>query len=274
MSDAVSTNPDLQPEAISHPRATQYAAPALEKGLDILELLSGEEEGLTRKDMAERLGRSVGEIFRMIDCLVRRAYIAPVGDVFILSTRLFELSHSFPPTKRLLSEAAPRMRALAERAEQSCHLSVLSGASQLVIAQADTPDGVGFSIKVGSKLDILKSASGLLLLAFQDPSEAERLMMQLSPEMPESERIDTREALQRIRSQKFTDMKSRQFSGVRAISYPIFDLNGHATAALTIPYIERLDDDRRPSAPSVQLQLSRAASELNAAMGVAIPYQI
>ena len=43
-----------------------YSAPALEKGLDILELLAGEAEGLSQAAIAERLGRSTGEIFRML----------------------------------------------------------------------------------------------------------------------------------------------------------------------------------------------------------------
>jgi DNA-binding CsgD family transcriptional regulator len=52
-----------------------YAAPALEKGLDILELLAKQAEGLTRREIAERLGRSVSEIFRMIEALTRRSYL-------------------------------------------------------------------------------------------------------------------------------------------------------------------------------------------------------
>jgi DNA-binding IclR family transcriptional regulator len=71
-------------------RLTPYSAPALDKGLDIIELLSKEEFGLTRRDIAERLGRSVGEIFRMLDKLVRRSYIVQKGDVFVLSTRLLD----------------------------------------------------------------------------------------------------------------------------------------------------------------------------------------
>jgi DNA-binding IclR family transcriptional regulator len=260
--------------AIGETRSAQYAAPALEKGLDILELLSKEENGLSRKDIAERLGRTIGEIFRMIDCLVRRSYIVQVDDVFILSTRLFELSHSFPPTRRLLSEAAPRMRALAEKTEQSCHLSVLSRMSQLVIAQSDTPEGVGFSIKVGSKLDILKSASGRVLVAFQERSDVERLMKQISPGLRAEELGNYEEEFGRIRSKGFANMKSTQFSGVRAISYPIFDLDGHAIAALTVPYVARLDDSERPSHAAVQVELAATASEMNAALGIGTHSQI
>ena len=43
-----------------------YSAPALEKGLDILELLSKQEAGLTQSEISRALGRSVSEIFRML----------------------------------------------------------------------------------------------------------------------------------------------------------------------------------------------------------------
>ncbi|RYG41504.1 IclR family transcriptional regulator, partial [bacterium] len=149
-------------------RQPLYAAPALDKGLDILELLSKQEQGLTRRDIADRLGRSVSEIFRMIECLTRRSYIVQVEDSFSLGLKLFELAHEFPPMNRLLKEALPRMEGLAKAADQSCHLSVLRDGRQLVIAQVDTPEGIGFSLKVGAKIDLLKSGSGHVLLAFQD----------------------------------------------------------------------------------------------------------
>ena len=55
-----------------------YTAPALEKGLDILELLADAGEGLSQNQVAARLGRSVGEIFRMLEVLERRGWLYPV----------------------------------------------------------------------------------------------------------------------------------------------------------------------------------------------------
>ena len=59
-----------------------YAAPALEKGLDIIELLSASDHPLTARSIAEQLGRSKSEIFRMVYVLVERGYLLrdPVTD--------------------------------------------------------------------------------------------------------------------------------------------------------------------------------------------------
>ena len=56
-------------------KATLYAVPALEKGLDVLELLAHQRDGLTATQIARELNRTVSEIFRMIICLKRRGYI-------------------------------------------------------------------------------------------------------------------------------------------------------------------------------------------------------
>jgi len=57
-------------------RPQKYTAPALEKGLDILERLSLSETGLSLSEIARDLGRSVSEIFRMLVVLEQRGYIS------------------------------------------------------------------------------------------------------------------------------------------------------------------------------------------------------
>lgn len=48
--------------------------------------------------------------------------------------------------------------------------------------------------------------------------------------------------LEKVRKNGFAFMKSIQFAGLQAMSFPIFDLRGHAIAALSVPYVARLDD--------------------------------
>ena len=51
---------------------TRYTTPALEKGLDILELFASTSDELSKREVARRLGRTVSEIFRMLVCLEER----------------------------------------------------------------------------------------------------------------------------------------------------------------------------------------------------------
>jgi len=251
-------------EAEDEDRQRLYAAPALEKGLDILELLAGQEGGLTRRDIAEQLGRSVGEVFRMVECLARRAYLIQSEDTYVLGMKLFELAHEFPPMNRLLKEALPRMDALAKTIEQSCHMTVLSGLRQLVVAQIDPPGGMGFSVKLGATLDLVKSASGQVLLAFAPAGEAHRLLNQVAAG---EDRQMAEKAVAKVARQGFARMRSRQFSGLDAISYPVLNRQGHAVAALTVPYVTRLDEPTRKPALYAQERLAEVVAELTAALG-------
>src|SRR5690606_7969001 len=68
----------------------RYRAPALDKGLDIIELLAGTAEGLSQAEIAKALDRTPNEIYRMLDRLVRRAYVRRTpGDRYEITLKLF-----------------------------------------------------------------------------------------------------------------------------------------------------------------------------------------
>jgi DNA-binding IclR family transcriptional regulator len=245
-----------------------YAAPALEKGLDILETLCRSEQPLTQKDIAQRLGRSVGEIYRMIACLVSRNYVTLVDDsTYSITTKLFELAHVNPPTHRLLFEATPIMQRLAGELDQSCHLTVYGQGKQVVLCKVDTPSGMGFAVRAGAELDVLVSASGRVLLAFQD-DETRKLRIEESVQRrPDHADAQIDSVLDKIRVAGFESIPSVQVRGLWAVSFPILDTQGWAIAALTVPYAERIDQVQRKSIAEVIDALGAAARTLSMRVG-------
>src|SRR5690349_10765215 len=118
--------------------ADRYRAPALDKGLDILELLAEQKSGLTRAEITKLLGRNASEMYRMLERLVARQYVvrSAGGDRYSLSMKLYALAHRHPPMNRLISEALPLMQRFAADAEQSCHLAVYDRGNLLEIGRA------------------------------------------------------------------------------------------------------------------------------------------
>jgi DNA-binding IclR family transcriptional regulator len=115
----------------------RYRAPALDKGLDILELLAATEEGLSQAEIAKSLERSANEIYRMLDRLVRRDYVRRTSaDRYELTLKLFELAHTSPPIRRLVSQATPVLRRFAREAGQAVHLVIHDRNILVVVAQA------------------------------------------------------------------------------------------------------------------------------------------
>jgi DNA-binding IclR family transcriptional regulator len=253
---------------VAEAESRSYSAPALEKGLDILETLCRSEHPLSQKDIAQRLGRSVNELYRMVACLVDRNYVTLVDEnSYGITTKLFELAHINPPTHRLLLEATPIMQRLASELDQSCHLTVYGQGKQVVLCKVDTPSGMGFAVRAGAELDVLISASGRVLLAFQD-GETRKLRIEESlqrrPEQANAQ-IDT--ILDSIRATGFESIPSVQVRGLYAISFPILDTQGRAVAALTVPYAERIDQSQRKSIPEVTERLGIAARTLSVRAG-------
>lgn len=261
---SVTPEPDVAPDT----ERRSYSAPALEKGLDILEMLCKSEQPLTQKEMAAQLGRSVGEIYRMVTCLVDRSYVTQVDDSsYTVTTKLFELSHINPPTHRLLFEALPIMQRLAKELDQSCHLTVYSQGKQVVLAKVDTPSGMGFSVRAGSELDVLISVSGRVLLAFQDDETRKLWIEESLQRRPEQYDAQTDAILNTIRTTGFESIPSMQVRGLYAVSFPILDTQGRAIAALTVPYSERIDQNQRKSIPAVTEALGQAARTLSQRVG-------
>ncbi|SFB20949.1 transcriptional regulator, IclR family [Collimonas sp. OK607] len=245
-----------------------YAAPALEKGLDILEMLCASDHPLSQKEIAQHLGRSVGEIYRMLTCLIERNYVTQVDDnSYGITTKLFELSHINPPTQRLLIEAAPIMQHLATELDQSCHLTVLSKGKQVVLHKVDTPSGMGFSVRAGAELDLLFSASGRVLLAFQDEETRKLRIEEALQRRPLQADPQIHRILDSIRISGFESVPSVQVRGLYAVSFPILDTQGRAIAALTVPYAERIDQSHRKTIPEVTDALRAATRTLTSRIG-------
>lgn len=143
----------------------KYRAPALEKGLDVLELLSAQAEAMTPSQMSATLGRSVSELFRMIQVLEFRGYIEQSSEGYRLTNRLFTLGMTQAPIKSLVDAAMPAMRDLASGTMQSCHLVVPSGDQIVVIARIESPGDLGYSVRIGYRRSILHATSGLVFYA-------------------------------------------------------------------------------------------------------------
>jgi len=219
----------------------KYAAPALDKGLDVIELLSLATEPLTMGQIAEQLGRSKGEIFRMLVVLERRGYIYrnPDSDRFEIASRLFELAMRVPPTRNLVATAMRHIETVANELDQSCHLAVLSGAQIVVIARVEAPGEMGFSVRLGYRRRIDHSTSGLVLAAFSSPANRAAILDRLTADYSDFDAAAFSARLERTRNQGHTHGPSAWVAGVTDIGVPVFGETGWAVAALTVPYIQR-----------------------------------
>ncbi|MEM8663416.1 MAG: helix-turn-helix domain-containing protein, partial [Pseudomonadota bacterium] len=163
--------------APSAAKPVKYSAPALSKGLDIIELLASEPIGMRKSEIARALDRSVSEIFRMLVVLEERGYVAQTRtEQYALTTKLFEVAHRHPPIRRLSLVAGDVMRDIAHSTNQSVHLGVLHGVDVLIIAQVDAPGNHVHSVRLGARIPLLQTASGVVLVHTMPQEDREALI--------------------------------------------------------------------------------------------------
>ena len=242
----------------------RYRAPALDKGLDILELLAGTDEALSQAEIAKSLDRSPNEIYRMLDRLVRRDYVRRTSeDRYELTLKIFELGHARPPIRRLVSQATPVLRRFAMQAQQACHLVIQDRNILVVVAQVDGPGYWNVSIRVGSRISLVNTGSGHVFLAFSTPEERTLMLEEQDMGSPEKMPKGLVERLNAVREQGYENMPSAQVSGVSNLSVPVFGPLGSVIAVLTCPYTKRLDKHDAPNMAEALAILQDAGHEIS-----------
>lgn len=214
----------------------KYKAPALEKGLDILELLARNSVPLTSSQIATTLGRSVSELFRMILALEYRGYIMQVADGYALTNKLFTLGIAQGTAKTLLEASLPVMKELSAELGQSCHLVVPSGDQIVVIARQESPMDLGFSVRVGYRRRLIDTNSGALLFGFSSAEEQSRWLSQLTysamPDEMQRFHVRVKPGVEKGYIQHPSDF----VDGVMDFCMPICNRQG-AVAVLIVPFI-------------------------------------
>lgn len=249
----------------SEKAAGKYRAPALEKGLDVLELLAAVKSPMTLSQISARLSRSVSELFRMVQVLEARGYVAasPNGDGFELTNKLFSLGISRGPSQNLLTVGLPLMQSLSEETRQACHLAIVTDDRMVVIARVEAPGDLGFSVRVGYQRPLVHSGSGLVIYAFQKPKIREQWRRVLRPALTQDEWATFEAQAERALSQGHFAAPSEYIDGITDLSAPIASDAG-VIAALTMPYIHIRDGLTEGEAVA---KLKIAASTLSRTLG-------
>ena len=224
---------------------SSYSAPALEKGLDILEQLAKAKAGQTLLQLASNLGRSPSEIYRMLEVLVDRGFLKRINSNFSLSLKLFELGREALPIRDLSQIASLQMHEVAQNTRQSLHLCIHQDQRLIVVASVLTPEPLGFSVRLGSHYPFRPDrTSARVLTAFQ-PQEVYNLMLEEMrvnslPEKLNVSKLKLR--LQEIRKRGYEQSKSDTVPGITDMVFPIFDsTHPGAIASLNMPYLKQRD---------------------------------
>ncbi len=222
---------------------TKYRAPALDKGLDILELLAEQPAGMTRGEIVKALERGPSEIYRMLERLVVRGYVGRSleGDRYALTIKLFQLGSTFPPLRRLVAQAQPLLDSFAQRTGQSVHLVTPDLGQTYVVAQATGSSPWEFRLRLGAELDLFATGSGQTLLAFMTDIQREHTL-KIRGGRRKSIDAALQSELQEIKARGYRMAPSQQLVGVIDISVPVLGAGQEPLGVMTCPFLPRIGE--------------------------------
>ena len=245
-----------------------YRAPALEKGLEILEHLAEANLPLSRTEIAKGLGRAPAELFRMLSCLEQKGYVLRDEDSgkYRMSMRLYAMGSQADPA-RLLREAARKpMEELAESVGQSCHLGVRHGDQLLILMECLPPKKICLAVGVGTSLPLSRTSSGKLILSGLDQEEMEAILNRdpyFQSNKPRAQAAFRRE-LEQIRKSGCVIAPSAISSGVVDCAMPVGIPGTDTSAVIAVSQVCPNDSDAVDCTAAVR----QSAEAINRNMGI------
>ncbi|WP_239923630.1 IclR family transcriptional regulator [Agaribacterium haliotis] len=199
-------------------KAAKYSAPALDKGLEILEFLASETKARSQAEIAQGLERTPNELYRVLVVLEARGYIHrdENSGKYRLSLKLYTLSHAHSPVEQMRRAAHQPMLALAEKHGLACYLSVPHEGKLMIASQVKSPHPVSLSIAEGTLFPLLNTTSGKVILA-NYPKEARKVLLDGSEDwnkLGKKQQQQTLAELENIKEHGYLLAESELTSGI------------------------------------------------------------
>lgn len=215
-------------------------APALARGLRVLELLADHPAGLNLVEIAARLGLPVNSTQRLGLTLCSLGYARrdPLSKRFLLTSKLLAVGGRGLGERGLVERAWDVMRELRDQVGETVLLGVLQGNEVICLEQVPARHPFKFMVDPGLRAPLYSNAPGKALWAFLPKAEREALLAQ-APFAPRTShtlvsRADLAHELAQVRQRGFATDREEDLEGCHCVAAPVFDHRGRPMAALWI----------------------------------------
>lgn len=257
---------------MSSNNSDKYKAPALEKGLAILEYLASQASAQSQSEIAIGLEKSPNEIYRMLASLETRGYILrdPVSSKYSLTLKLYYLSHRHSFVEKLRSASLQEMKDTSAVIKEPCHLCVMYNNQVMVIAYSKGPSPIAVMIEEGNLYAATQTASGKLLLSFTE-NDTRKFILENDPFYNGLKKVERQQFdadLEEIKHKGYYEMSSAYAEGIIDISVPIGNSDTGIIACLTVSKLIRRQKQYNISTGEILEGLKKCRSKIEANLGL------
>ena len=225
--------PDV-PETATRVESVQSMA----RGLAVIKAFNGARPRMTLSEVARQTDLSRATARRFLHTLVTLGYTDTDGREYWLRPKVLELGYAYLSSLSLPDVAAPHLKSLADRVNESASVSVLDGTDIVYVARVPTRRIMAVSISVGTRFPAFATSMGRVLLAALPAARAAELLAASDLKPLTRNTITSSEALlaelDRVRQQGWALVDQELEVGLRSIAVPIRDSHASVVAAMNV----------------------------------------
>ena len=215
-------------------------APALERGLAILEHLSRHPEGQGISDLSAALKLPLNSVFRFINTLQVQGYVVrdSGSKKYTLTRKPSSLAYGNESDRTLMENAIDLMRELRDLVKETVVISIVDRGEGFILEQVPGLHPFRFVVEHGTRQVLHTSASCKAILAHLPESECTAHLAGCDF-VPHTTRTITDRAIflaeiQRVRFLGWAEDLGEALDGVHCLAAAVRDRSGRAVAAITV----------------------------------------
>lgn len=245
-----------------------YTVPALARGLSIIEMFSPEQRVLSTNDFAEQLGVTTSSIYRIVQTLTDKQYLAKVArNTYELGPAVVSRGYTFLASRDMVDVAAPHLNQLRDATSISCHLAIRDGRDTIYIYRALASQRLSVNVPVGTRLPCHANALGRALLSgINDEALGQLYLGTQLDGVPQPNPQSLPELRQRIKDEVAQGYSVSHSDYATAIATPVRNYANEVVAAINIsgPDILMQGENIRDE---ITRQLLETAASISAELG-------
>ncbi len=211
------------------------------RGLDVLELLAANPDGLTLSEICAALSIPKSSAHSLLGTLLGRDYLmqGKRDRTYRLGPRLFEMGSAYLRGIDLVHDGQEVIRAVAAECGETAHLAILDGQDVVYVAKEEGTSPVRMVSAVGKRFPAYGTGVGKMLLSALSPAElAQRYPLDRPlPSLTSSTITDPvalRAELARTRERGYALDREESTEGLSCVAAPVYDGSGKVVAAMSI----------------------------------------
>jgi DNA-binding IclR family transcriptional regulator len=218
----------------------QYLVPAVTRALEVIELLSKQDSGMSISEIHRALGLPLSSAANIVYTLRSLGYLErDAADArYQLSLKMLGVSRRVLGRMDFLGRCHGLLEELVRESGLTAHLAVMRDGESIYVDRVATDGFVQFSSYVGMRWPAYSSAVGKALLAFLPEPELLRTLKQITLRKLTPRTITSRRVLeQQLRSFRrlgYTWEMEEGEVGVTCVASPLFGRLGEVIAAASV----------------------------------------